>query len=279
MIKVITYLIIMGDEIIRVNNVEFAYEDSKGGGLPILFIHGWMDYKADSDLNFKELSKEHRVIRFDLPGHGDSSKLPDYKFEDYVFYTKKFIQELKLDKVNLIGHSMGCVIATRLAEENPERYPKVVLIDPPLGPMPGIIKILLPFLWVFNKLKLLPVLLSWLRGTKTFQNKWSDIFIGKEDVKTARAREITIEGIKKCDPQAIVAGVIATLNNEMIVDVEKVQKNYYVIYGDKDPVINVENVNKYFKPDRIKVFEGEYHVPNRTDPNGFNEYILSIMKC
>lgn len=262
---------------IDINGIFIAYEDSKGSGTPILFIHGWMDYKADSDMNFKELAQKHRVIRFDLPGHGDSSKLSEYKFEDYVFYTKRFIDELKLNKVNLIGHSMGCVIATRLAEAEPERYPKVVLIDPPLGPMPGIIKILLPILWVFNKLRLLPALLSYIRGTKTFQNKWSDIFIGKENVKTARAREITIEGIKKCDPQAIVAGVIATLNNEMIVDVKKVKENYYVIYGDKDPVINIENVNKYFKPANIEVFAGEYHVPNRTDPNGFNEYILSVM--
>lgn len=268
----------MVNDVIKVDNIDLAYEDSEGGGVPILFIHGWMDYKADSDMNFKELAKKHRVIRFDLPGHGDSSKLNSYKFEDYVHYTKRFIQELELEKVNLVGHSMGCVIATRLAEAESERYPKVVLIDPPLGPMPGIIKVLLPILWVFNKLRLLPALLSWLRGTRTFQNKWSDIFIGKEDVKTARAREITIEGIKKCDPQAIVAGVIATLNNQMIVDVTKVQRNYYVIYGDKDPVINIGNVNKYFKEDRIKVFEGEYHVPNRTDPNGFNEYILSIMK-
>jgi pimeloyl-ACP methyl ester carboxylesterase len=261
-----------------VNGISIDYEDSKGSGIPILFIHGWMDYKADSDMNFKALALKHRVIRFDLPGHGSSDMLPNYKFADYILYTQKFIEQLKLDKVNLIGHSMGCVIATKLSEADPKRYPKVVLIDPPLGPMPGIIKIILPILWVLNKLRLLPAVIRWLRGTKTFQNKWSDIFIGKEDVKTARAREITIEGIKKCDPQAIVEGVLATLNNEMIVDVTKVNDNYYVIYGDKDPVINVENVNKYFKADRVKIFKGEYHVPNRTDPNGFNEYILTIMK-
>jgi pimeloyl-ACP methyl ester carboxylesterase len=262
---------------VLIENIELKYESAGDPKDPaIVFIHGWMDNRHDSDANFKVLAANHYCVRFDLPGHGESGHLSAYDFNSYLKFTKALLAKLDLKEPMLIGHSMGAVIAHNLAVADPQKYAKTVLMDPPLGPLPNVLKIFLPLLWLLKVCRLLPAFLGWLRGRERFQDLWCNIFIGKKDSTTQRAREITIAGMLACDTRVIVDGVIATLNNDMLVDLNKITDNHYVIYGELDPVIDKPAVVKYFSKNRVKVFKGAKHVPNRTHAKQFNEYIESL---
>lgn len=76
-----------------------------------------------------------KVIRIDLPGHGNSGTPPlDYTFEKF----SKILYELliKLDvreKVSVVGHSMGGYVALAFAAKYPERLASLVLMHSPVN--------------------------------------------------------------------------------------------------------------------------------------------------
>lgn len=102
----------------------------KGKGFPLVLIHGlgasveWWQYNIDF------LSQRYRVIAFDFPGFGYSSKILN---EYTLSYSSKllisFFDALGIPKAFLIGNSMGGLISLSAALQYPERVEKLVLVD------------------------------------------------------------------------------------------------------------------------------------------------------
>jgi len=113
------------------SNIEIAYFDLGKSSETLICIHGLGSNKKAFSKNIDYLSHYIRVIALDLPNYGNSSK-GDYpstlKFFSEII--KDFIQELKLDKVILCGHSMGGQIAILTALNFPDMVKKLILIAP-----------------------------------------------------------------------------------------------------------------------------------------------------
>jgi hypothetical protein len=125
--------------------------------------------------------------------------------------------------------------------------------------------------------RILPWILQRVRTDKKFQNKWCDQFIGTENTRTHRAREITINGILKVDMNALIQGLIETLNNTIVVKPPKKDQKYYLIYGEKDPVMDVSKGIELFRTENTFCVKKELHTPNRLLPIEFNKMIKEIM--
>lgn len=103
---------------------------------PIVALHGWLDNANSFDPLAEYLQNEYYFIAVDLPGHGHSSHLPlgcHYHFTDGVFTIVEIVNALKLDKVHLLGHSMGACIGSLVAGVAPNRFLSLSLIEG-LGP-------------------------------------------------------------------------------------------------------------------------------------------------
>jgi pyruvate dehydrogenase E2 component (dihydrolipoamide acetyltransferase) len=107
-----------------------------GAGPPVLLLHGF-----GADLNtwmFTQpaLADRHRAIALDLPGHGGSSR--EVGAGDRAALADAVaaaLTALDLDRVDLVGHSMGGTIAAAIAARRPERVRSLTLIAPAgLGP-------------------------------------------------------------------------------------------------------------------------------------------------
>ena len=113
------------------SNIEIAYFDLGKSSETLICIHGLGSNKKAFSKNIDYLSHYIRVIALDLPNYGNSSK-GDYpstlKFFSEII--KDFIQELKLDKVILCGHSMGGQIAILTALNFSDMVDKLILIAP-----------------------------------------------------------------------------------------------------------------------------------------------------
>jgi pyruvate dehydrogenase E2 component (dihydrolipoamide acetyltransferase) len=108
----------------------------EGRGSPVLLLHGF-----GADLNtwmFTQpaLAEGRRVIALDLPGHGGSAK--GVESGDAGSLTKiaeSALDALAVERVHLIGHSMGGAVAASLALRRPERVASLTLIaSAGLGP-------------------------------------------------------------------------------------------------------------------------------------------------
>jgi len=104
----------------------------EGAGSTIVLIHGfgaaidWWDNIAPL------LAADHRVIRIDLIGHGGTAAPAiGYSIEKQAALVLAILNDLGVDQVTIIGHSMGGEVATALAEIKPERIERMILIDSP----------------------------------------------------------------------------------------------------------------------------------------------------
>jgi pyruvate dehydrogenase E2 component (dihydrolipoamide acetyltransferase) len=99
------------------------------GGEPLLLLHGF-----GGDLNnwlfaAPALAAERTVYALDLPGHGGSSKdVGPGDLDFLVGATRQFFVAQGLDRVHLVGHSLGGLIAARLALETPEDAASLTLV-------------------------------------------------------------------------------------------------------------------------------------------------------
>lgn len=97
----------------------------------ILAIHGWLD-NAASFIPLMQSLPHFNWTAIDLPGHGHSFHRPQhshYHFIDWVSDLATLIQQEFTEKVTLVGHSLGGMLATVIAGLYPELISKLVLID------------------------------------------------------------------------------------------------------------------------------------------------------
>ncbi|WP_379965451.1 alpha/beta fold hydrolase [Epilithonimonas sp. UC225_85] len=117
-------------------DLKMAYMDikpNKANGKTVVLLHGKNFNGAYWKTTIDALTKEgFRVIVPDQIGFGKSSKPTDYQFtfQQLVQNTKAILDDLKIDKIYLLGHSMGGMIATRFTLMYPETVEKLILENP-----------------------------------------------------------------------------------------------------------------------------------------------------
>jgi len=117
-------------------NLKMAYMDvhpKTSNGEVIMLLHGKNFNGAYWKTTADALSKDgYRVIIPDQIGFGKSSKPIGYQFtfQQLAQNTKGILDQLKIDKIYLLGHSMGGMVATRFTLMYPEVVKKLVLENP-----------------------------------------------------------------------------------------------------------------------------------------------------
>jgi len=102
----------------------------RGDGEPVVLIHG-VGLNAEAwGPQIESLSKSHRAIAVDMPGHGGSAPLPaGASLDDYVARLGDFLRALNIPQANVIGHSMGGLVALGFALAHPERALRVGVVN------------------------------------------------------------------------------------------------------------------------------------------------------
>ena len=91
-----------------INNVAVNYIDYGEGEKTIVLLHGWGQNIEMMKPVGDKFKKSHRIIVVDLPGFGLSEEPKEvWNLFDYVSCIKKLIDNLKIEKPILVGHSFG----------------------------------------------------------------------------------------------------------------------------------------------------------------------------
>lgn len=98
-----------------------------GSGLPVVLIHGYPLNHRSWEGQFT-LSDAYRIIMPDLPGFGKSEAIRSLTMEDYADLIASMLDDKKLDKAVVMGHSMGGYIALAFAERHRNRLSALGLI-------------------------------------------------------------------------------------------------------------------------------------------------------
>jgi 3-oxoadipate enol-lactonase len=98
-------------------------------GPPLVLLHALGESAADWDRIVPAFAGHWRVLAVDLRGHGDSDHPETYSLELMRDDVLALLDALDLDRVDLIGHSLGGFVAHLLAQHSPDRVARLVLED------------------------------------------------------------------------------------------------------------------------------------------------------
>lgn len=121
--------------IYQVNGVRiYAREDGPQTGQLCVLIHGWSSsWYALSPL-LPLLSRRFRCIALDLPGYGNSERLPGRTtIPAYAELIARLIRDLSDSPAVLVGHSMGGMISITTALRYPQLVERMALLGPTIS--------------------------------------------------------------------------------------------------------------------------------------------------
>ena len=267
---------------------ELAYRDLPGTGVPILLIHGigsssttWGDIP-----NGLAASGAH-VLVVDLPGHGQSSKQPgDYSLGSLASTLRDLLDHLGIERVHLVGHSLGGGVALQFSYQFPERVQSIVLVaSGGLGveAFTGLRAAALPgsewaIQWAINgrtlaaaswagrqlsRIGITPHVLS-PRALETAS------WLADDDRRTAFLS--TLRSVVDVKGQRVSA-----LEKLDLIDGGRV----LIIWGESDPMIPMQhgvNAHELLPGSRLVIFPGATHEPHVNDPTRFTDLIIEHCK-
>jgi pimeloyl-ACP methyl ester carboxylesterase len=240
------------EHIVDVGGVKVRYIEAgeANPGAPVVLLHG---FQAGADLwypfTFPALSGRYHVYALDLPGFGESGDLAEYSKESYGQFLHAFLGRLGLDKVQLVGHSMGGIVAIAASAERPERVDRLVLIDSAGLPRSG------PH-WTA------PVVM--LADRSTFHAKLYPTLLRLASQSRA---------MKQCLRMIREDSVYPLLS--------KLAMPTLVIWGSRDRVIPLEHATLFARNiahARLTIIRGSGHMPFYQKPAPFNNLMFGFLK-
>lgn len=128
------------DRFVAVDGLRLHYREwGEPSSPPVVLLHGgsahahWWDFFAPT------IANTYRVLALDLRGHGDSDHAnpPAYRTGDYTRDLAQFVEAVGLRRFDLIGHSLGAMVATAYAGLAPQQLQSLVVVDSQLRITPG----------------------------------------------------------------------------------------------------------------------------------------------
>ncbi len=121
----------LSDRSVQVDDNRIVYLEG-GKGEAVLLLHGYSADKDNWTAFAKYLTPKYRVVIPDLPGFGGSSRSQEtsYDIESQVERLHRFVQVMRLGKVNVAGNSMGGTIAAVYAAKYPQEVSSLALLAP-----------------------------------------------------------------------------------------------------------------------------------------------------
>lgn len=104
-----------------------TFEERAGAGPPLVFLHGLGGDAACWRPQLEAFGGRHRAIAWDMPGYGGSEPLDEMTFPGLAASLSELLDDLRVDRVHLVGHSMGGMVAQEFAAGWPERLRSLTL--------------------------------------------------------------------------------------------------------------------------------------------------------
>ncbi|GAC1621486.1 MAG: alpha/beta fold hydrolase [Nevskia sp.] len=108
--------------------VRLHYQEM-GTGEPLVLLHGIGASLDDWEFQMPTFARHFRVIAPDLRGYGKSERQEPYTVAQFAKDIWALLDHLGVDRLHLIGHSMGGAVALQMAVDHPERIDRLVLAD------------------------------------------------------------------------------------------------------------------------------------------------------
>jgi pimeloyl-ACP methyl ester carboxylesterase len=259
------------------NGETLAYIDTGDPrGPPVVLVHGYTDSARDWVPLLPYLSKRLRLILVDIRGHGASSK-PEccYTRFDFAYDIKLLLDELKVSRADIVGHSLGSIIGQTFGEFWPERTRRVVLISSTGGRPPGSTQPpQFDFAAEIRKLK------EPIEADSPFMIAWWDSPTPVDPDFIRRQRKDAAAIPLRVWLAVLDQGLSGDSYGDLQGTLPRLKAPTLLIWGSRDPIME-EPVRKTLRDAlpqaHVKIFEGLGHNPFWEDPASVGTVINSFL--
>jgi pimeloyl-ACP methyl ester carboxylesterase len=261
------------------NGEPLAYLDmGERSGPAGVLIHGYTDSARDWVPMLPYVSKHYRLILVDIRGHGQSGK-PEccYTRLDFAYDIKLLLDALGVRTADIVGHSLGSIIAQTFAEYWPERTAHVVLISSTGGSPPGKPKKAPQFDFAAEIRKLKEPI----DADSPFMIAWWDSPTPVDPDFIRRQRKDAAGIPLRVWLAVLDQGLPAdNMYGDLQSTLPRLHAPTLLIWGGKDPIME-EDVRQSLRDAlpgaQVKIFEGLGHNPFWEDPRGVADAVNAFL--
>lgn len=248
---------------------QLHFEDY-GQGTPLLLVHGLGSSIRDWEYQLPALSARHRLIALDVRGHGRSGKPREaYSIKAFADDVAALIEHLGLERVHLVGISMGGMIAFQLAVDHPELLLSLTIVNS----TPEVRAKNLSERWQLLKRWSLSRLLS----LETIGKGLGRILFPRPE--QAELRQKIEQRWPQNDKRAYLASLDAIIGWSVWERLGAITCPTLVISGDRDytPVAHKQRYVQAMRNARLVVIEQSRHATPMDQPERFNTTLLDFI--
>jgi pimeloyl-ACP methyl ester carboxylesterase len=235
---------------IRVGGWPVRYE-AAGDGEPVVLVHGLSASTRWWYRNVPAIAERYRIYLVDLPGFGGMRRFRrQFVLAETASWLSQWIEAAGLERVHLVGHSMGGYASVRLAASRPELVRRLVLVAPAGVPdgrsMLG---------------HLVPLMLAARYATPAFM-------------------PVLVRDALRMGPTTLWRAARDLLAEDVREDLQKIEASTLLVWGENDPLIPpaVGDLLREEIPDsRLLLMRGAGHVPMFDRPSEFDAALLAFL--
>lgn len=249
----------------RVRDVDIEWEVHGEGPRTLLMVHGFTGARSDFEGHFAELARDRRIVAADHRGHGGSTNTGDpatYTLEVLADDLIGFLEAEADGAVDMLGHSMGGMIALRLALRRPDLVRSLILMDtaaePPGGPVPENLRGLVEE----HGLRRVIELAARTPERELFAQIKGDAWVDRDAERRLSAM----------DPEAFLALLPCVFQCESLLPrLGEIRCPTTVLVGSHDAsfVLPSKRMADAIEGAQLDVIEGAYHSPQHTHPDAW----------
>ena len=252
---------------------------SFGKGKAVLFVHGWCMSSAVWEGQLKALSDKYRTVALDLRGHGQSG-VPDdglAGFNGFAADLTGLVERLDLEKIILVGWSLGGQVVLRGLQQIRHRVSGVVLVGatPRFTASVSFPHGLAPAEAEGMRIKLRRNMDRALSGFQIRMFSESEL----ADAECMKRCSALLAGVAMPEQGTALEGLEALMLEDMTADVAEVACPTLVIHGSDDRICLPEAsvwLEQSIKGSKRICYQGAGHAPFMTEPERFNKDLCSF---
>ena len=248
--------------------LEYA-EQGRPDGVPVIFLHGITDSWHSFESVLAHLPSSVHAFAISQRGHGDSERpMQNYTPKDFADDIAEFINQKKLGKVIIAGHSMGGVNAQQFAIDYPELTSGLIVIDsdPVLKSNPGMPEFL-------EEVSRIEGMIS-----KKFMDDFQRAALAKP-IDSAYFSVLVEEGLK-VPPGVFKAALKGILEVDFTNQLKNINVPALIFWGNKDAFCTYrgqELLIDNIKNSKLIVYGNTGHALHWEEPKRFSEDLMNFI--
>lgn len=235
------------------------------GSEALVLVHGWTMNVDNWRDQIPAFTKRNRVIAIDLPGHGQSDKPQTaYSMDYFARAIDAVLQDAKVKRAVLVGHSMGTPVARQFYRKYPEKTLAIVIVDGVLRPLAD--------------KAVMDRMIEGFRGPN-YRQSIDQMFAAMSGPGLTAEAKTRINTSSVNTPQHVIVGAMEGMADPAIWADDKINVPVLAIMA-RNPFFppNLEELSRAIAPNiDFRTWEGVGHFLMMEKPKEFNDAVLAFL--